>query len=235
MISKISGILSYKGIDHILIDVHGIGYEVFLSESTLAKLHTTGKRISVYTELIVREDLMQLVGFTTRQEREWYRLLTSVQGVGSKAALKILGTLQISLLSRSILIEDVNAIKASPGIGPKIAQRIVTELRDKVPAFIALGTELDREEGSNEILDLPDPERSSKNIAKLADDVIETTETLEIISSKAQSEALSALTNLGYPSYDAALALSNVLEDQDKVMEVQELIRRALKSLSPKV
>ena len=235
MISKISGILSYKGIDHILIDVHGIGYEVFLSESTLAKLQTTGKRISVYTELIVREDLMQLVGFTTRQEREWYRLLTSVQGVGSKAALKILGTLQISLLSRSILIEDVNAIKASPGIGPKIAQRIVTELRDKVPAFIALGTELDREEGSTEILDLPDPGRSSKNIVKLADDVIETTETLEIISSKAQSEALSALTNLGYPSYDAALALSNVLEDQDKVLEVQELIRLALKSLSPKV
>ena len=235
MIGKISGILSYKGIDHILIDVHGIGYEVFLSESTLAKLQTTGKRISVYTELIVREDLMQLVGFSTRQEREWYRLLTSVQGVGSKAALKILGTLQISMLSRSILIEDVNAIKASPGIGPKIAQRIVTELKDKVPALIALGAELDLEEGSAEILDLPGPERSSKNIVKLANDVIETTEALEIISTKAQSEALSALTNLGYAPYDAAMALSDVLKDQDKVIEVQELIRLALKNLSPKV
>ena len=155
--------------------------------------------------------------------------------MGSKAALKILGTLQISMLSRSILIEDVNAIKASPGIGPKIAQRIVTELKDKVPALIALGTELDLEEGSTEILDLPDPGRSSKNIVKLTSDVIETTETLKIVSSKVQSEALSALTNLGYPSYDAALALSNVLEDQDKVLEVQELIRLALKSLSPKV
>ena len=112
MIGKISGILSYKGIDHALIDVNGVGYEVYLSDRTLSKVPSIGKKISVYTELIVREDLMQLVGFVTRQEREWYRLLTGVQGVGSKAALKILGTIQISMLSRAILTGDINAVKA---------------------------------------------------------------------------------------------------------------------------
>ena len=235
MISKISGILSYKGTDHILIDVHGIGYEVFLSESTLAKLQTTGTRISIYTELIVREDLMQLVGFTTRHEREWYRLLTSVQGVGSKAALRILGTLQISVLSRSILTEDVNVIKSSPGIGPKIAQRIVSELKDKTPALIALGSEPNFEEASIETVQVPNTDRVSKNIAELGDEVIESIDAHESMSSNAQSEALSALTNLGYASYDAALALSNVLVEQDKGMEVQELIKLALQNLSPKV
>ena len=235
MIGKISGLLSYKGVDHVLIDVHGIGYEVFLSESTLVKLPINGKRISIYTELIVREDLMQLVGFTTRHEREWYRLLTSVQGVGSKAALRILGTLQISVLSRSILTEDVNVIKSSPGIGPKIAQRIVSELKDKTPALIALGSGPNFEEASIETVQVPNTDRVSKNIAESGDEVIESIEAHESMSSNAQSEALSALTNLGYASYDAALALSNVLVEQDKGMEVQELIKLALQNLSPKV
>ena len=235
MISKISGILSHKGVDHILVDVHGIGYEVFLSESTLAKLQPIGRKISVYTELIVREDLMQLVGFMTRQEREWYRLLTSVQGVGSKAALKILGTLQIGMLSRSILTEDVNTIKACPGIGPKIAQRIVTELKDKAPAMIALGSELSYEEKPIAFLDLSDPEEPSKSIENFANNESKANETFESVSSKVQSEALSALTNLGYASYDAALALSNVSADQGEGIKVQELIKLALRNLSPKV
>ncbi|MDG2474642.1 MAG: Holliday junction branch migration protein RuvA [Paracoccaceae bacterium] len=235
MISKITGLLSYKGIDHVLIDVHGIGYEVFLAESTLAKIPNAREKISVHTELVVREDLLQLVGFSTRNEREWYRLLTGVQGVGSKAALKILGALQTSMLYRSILTGDANAIKAAPGIGPKIAQRIVAELKDKAPALMALGSEPSFDEKAAEIPHNPSSDSLQKHKDDMKDNLIDATEHFENISSQLQSEALSALTNLGYASYDAALAVSNVLRDQDKVVELQELIKLALKNLSSKV
>lgn len=235
MIGKISGILIYKGIDHVLIDVHGIGYEVLLADNALEKISSKRQTMSLYTELIVREDLLQLVGFVTRHEREWYRLLTQVQGVGARAALKILGTLHIGLLSRSILSGDVNAIKASPGIGPKIAQRIVTELKDKASSLMVLGAD----PGFNEpavrgIKELPLKSVHSV-VENLDEDSIAPIDVIETISSKVQSEALSALTNLGYPSYDAALAVTTVLKDQDSSVELQELIKLALQHLSLKV
>ena len=103
MIGRITGILIYKGLDHVVIDVHGVGFEVFLSDRTLADLPLKGQKVSIYTELIVREDLLQLIGFLNAFDREWYRLLTSVQGVGSKAALKIMGTISTSVISRAII------------------------------------------------------------------------------------------------------------------------------------
>ncbi len=232
MISKIEGILNYKGSDHVLIDVHGIGYEVFLADNTLAKTPKSGEKISLYTELIVREDLLQLVGFMSLHEREWYRLLTGVQGVGAKAALKILGTLDIGMLARSILTGDVNTIKASPGIGPKIAQRIVTELKDKAPSLMALNI------GSDINVERVNVEQSAdtKNIEEKSVDASQN----RGVSSKpyanqVQAEALSALTNLGYSSYDAALAISNVRNDSEEAVPLQKLIKLALKNLSPKV
>jgi len=230
MISRIVGILDYKGSDHVLIDVHGVGYEVFLADTTLAKIPKSGAKISLYTELIVREDLLQLVGFMSRREREWYRILTGVQGVGAKAALKILGTLEIGMLARSILTGDANTIKASPGIGPKIAQRIVTELKDKVPSLMAVDTGVDDAEAV-----IMEQSVESKNSKKLVYPSQSPVELPESASHQVQSEALSALTNLGYASYDAALAISNVQNDLKAAVSVQNLIRLALKNLSTKV
>jgi Holliday junction DNA helicase RuvA len=230
MIGKISGILSYKEIDHVLIDVNGLGYEVYLSNRTLANVPSLGKKISVYTELIVREDLMQLVGFSSRHEREWYRLLTGVQGVGSKAALKILGTIQISMLSRAILTGDITTVKAAQGIGPKIAQRIVSELKDKAPALMALSSDSHFENAV--VAESTNDELSSGGFNE--SEVIEVNVAFEGFSSCVQSEALSALTNLGYSQQDAALAITNILPLQNDPIEVPELIRLALRHLSPK-
>ena len=230
MISRIVGILSYKESDHVLIDVHGVGYEVFLSDTTLAKIPKSGAKISLYTELIVREDLLQLVGFMSRREREWYRLLTGVQGVGAKAALKILGTLEIGMLARSILTGDANTIKASPGIGPKIAQRIVTELKDKAPSLMAVDTG-----GDDAAAVIIEQSVESENLKKFVDTSQSAGDLPESASHQMQSEALSALTNLGYASYDAALAISNAQNDLDEAVSVQNLIRLALKNLSTKV
>ena len=234
MISRITGVLIFKGFDHIMIDVHGVGYEILLSDSTLAKMPAVGKKISVNTELIVREDLLQLVGFSTLNERDWYRLLTSVQGVGSKAALKILGILPINILSRSILSGDANTIKSTPGIGPKIAQRIVSELKDKVPNLMAVGSEQDFEKSLSNKLD-PTNASSRESLNEVYRSEISLAEPSDSNFLELQAVALSALVNLGYSSVDAATAISNVLSDQEKAPGVQELIKLTLKSLSPKV
>ena len=234
MISKVTGILSFRGTDHVVIDVNGIGYEVFLADSTLAKIPNSTKKISVYTELIVREDLLQLVGFATRHEREWYRLLTGVQGVGAKAALKILGTLQINMLARSILTGDVNSIKASPGIGPKIAQRITSELKDKASVLMAEASENNRNELVSDITSVLVDENVPKGFDDFDEEEIAFGQSSQTEPSQLQSEALSALTNLGYASYDAALAVTSVIRDNDNVLTVQELIKLALQNLSPK-
>ena len=230
MIGRLRGILSYKGTDHVLVDVHGVGYEVFLSDTTLAKIPKGGAKVALYTELIVREDLLQLVGFTSRREREWYRVLTGVQGVGAKAALKILGTLEIGMLARSILTGDANAIKASPGIGPKIAQRIVTELKDKAPSLMSEDTGTDNAEAV-----IIEQSVATNNSQKSIDTSQSVIDHLEPASHQIQAQALSALTNLGYASYDAALAISNVQNDLEEAASVQNLIKLALKNLSAKV
>ena len=234
MIGKITGTLIFKNMEHILIDVHGLSFEVFLSEATLAKLPTIGEKISMHTELVVREDLLQLIGFTTRYEREWYRTLTGVQGVGSKAALKILSTFQVNSLSRHILTGDFNAIKATPGIGPKIAQRIVSELKDKVPSLMAMSSDSTFENRIVKSDPLLVRDVGSDNSDHRLPDLHEADGQLQNISSKVQAEALSALINLGYASHDAALSVSDVLKDQERGIEVQEVIRLALRNLSRK-
>ena len=156
--------------------------------------------------------------------------MTGVQGVGSKAALKILGTIQISILSRAILTGDINVVKSAQGIGPKIAQRIVSELKDKAPALMALGSEPNSE---NQATSVP-LKRELKADSHSETEVIEVHHELESFSSQIQSEALSALTNLGYSHYDAALAITNVMLEQIDPIEVSELIKLALRNLLPK-
>ena len=117
-----------------MLDVGGVGYVIHCSDRTLAGLPGEGEAAALWTELLVREDLLQLFGFASVYEREWHRLLTSVQGVGAKASMAVLGTLGPEALARAIAIGDWAAVKAAPGVGPKIAQRVVNELKDKAPA-----------------------------------------------------------------------------------------------------
>ena len=138
MIGRLSGQLAWRGSDHVLIDVGGVGYIVYCSDRTLAALPVAGGWVSLYTDLVVREDLLQLFGFQSMIEKEWYRLLTSVQGVGARVALAILGRLGPDGVGRAIALGDSAAVRAAPGVGPKLAARVVNELRDKAPGVMAM-------------------------------------------------------------------------------------------------
>lgn len=217
MIGKISGRIEYRAQDHVLVDVRGVGYLVYCSDRTLAALPGVGEAVALYTDLVVREDLMQLFGFMTLAEKEWHRLLTSVQGVGAKASLAILGTLGADGVSRAIALGDWNAVKAAKGVGPKIAQRVVLDLKDKAPAVMAL----DQSPAAVAPGEVTEP--VSAPVAAAAPQP----------GSSAQAEALSALANLGYSPGDAAAAVAQAL-DETPEPETSELIKAALKRLAPK-
>ena len=142
MIGRLAGRIDYRAEDHVLLDVRGVGYLVYCSERTLQALPGVGEHVALYTDLLVREDLLQLFGFTTLVEKEWHRLLMSVQGVGAKASMAIMGTLGADGVGRAIALGDWNAVKAAKGIGPKTAQRVVNELKDKAPQVMAMGAAL---------------------------------------------------------------------------------------------
>ncbi|WP_299699071.1 Holliday junction branch migration protein RuvA [uncultured Tateyamaria sp.] len=218
MIGKLSGRIDYKAGDHILIDVRGVGYIVYCSDRTLAALPPVGQACALFTDLVVREDLMQLFGFPTLAEKEWHRLLMSVQGVGAKASLAILGTLGTDGTSRAIALGDWNAVKAAKGIGPKIAQRIVLDLKDKAPSVMAMGGTV--------------AEATGDAVAEAAAEVIEPMPASAPPSS-AQADALSALGNLGYGPSDAAAAVAQAA-GEDLGADTPALIRAALKLLAPK-
>ncbi|MBS9715873.1 Holliday junction branch migration protein RuvA [Pseudohalocynthiibacter aestuariivivens] len=222
MIGKISGRIDYRGSDHLLIDVRGVGYIVYVSDRTLAGLPAAGEAVALYTDLIVREDLLQLFGFTTLLEKEWHRLLMSVQGIGAKASMAILGTLGAEGVSRAIALGDWNAVKAAQGVGPKIAQRVVNELKEKAPSLMAMGGTLAAavSEETVDVIDTPH--------AVLQQPPVST-------PSKAahQSDALSALGNLGYGPGEAAGAVAEAAGANPDA-DTAELIRSALKLLAPK-
>ena len=219
MIGKITGRIEYRAADHLLIDVRGVGYLVYCSERTLAALPGVGEVVALYTDLVVREDLMQLFGFQTLVEKEWHRLLTSVQGVGAKASLAILGALGPDGVSRAIALGDWNAVKAAKGVGPKIAQRVVLDLKDKAPGVMAMSGTLAQAQG-----DVP---------AQVIETPIARKPVASAPNASAQSEALSALSNLGYGPGDAAGAVAQAAGEIPDA-ETPALIRAALKLLAPK-
>ncbi|WP_143529949.1 Holliday junction branch migration protein RuvA, partial [Salibaculum halophilum] len=139
MIGRLSGRLDYRAEDHVLIDVRGVGYVVFVSDRTMAALPGPGEAVSLYTDLLVRDDLLQLFGFPSLVEKEWHRLLMSVQGIGAKASLAILGTLGADGVSRAMALGDWSAVAAAKGVGPKTAQKAILELKDKAPTVMAMG------------------------------------------------------------------------------------------------
>ena len=215
MIGKLSGRVDYRGSDHVMLDVRGVGYMVYCSDRTLASLPQAGEAVALYTDLLVREDLLQLFGFTSLVEKEWHRLLMSVQGIGAKASLSILGALGPDGVSRAIALGDWSALKAAKGVGPKTAQRVVMELKDKAPGVMAMiGV-------APQILD--------------SDEVIEASAPMPQVQKNpsAQADALSALSNLGYTPGDAASALAEMGVDMQDA-DASALIRAALKKLAPK-
>ncbi|MBM1311764.1 Holliday junction branch migration protein RuvA [Sulfitobacter mediterraneus] len=222
MIGKISGRIEYRTTDHVLIDVRGVGYLVYCSERTLAALPGAGQVAALYTDLLVREDVLQLFGFQTLVEKEWHRLLTSVQGVGAKASLAILGTLGPDGVSRAIALGDWSAVKAAKGVGPKIAQRVVLDLKDKAPSVMAMGGTMAQAQGES-VADF-DVIESAAAPAKPA---------ASPPNASAQAEALSALANLGYAPGDAAGAVAQAAGEQEGA-DTPTLIRAALKLLAPK-
>ena len=230
MIGKLSGRIDYRSTDHVLIDVRGVGYIVYCSDRTMAALPRVGEAVALYTDLLVREDLLQLFGFTTLVEKEWHRLLMSVQGVGAKASLAIMGALGPEGVGRAIALGDWNAVKAAKGIGPKTAQRIVLDLKDKAPGVMAMGGTLAEAGGTVEasgedVLDDGDMSPAPKPVAKPP--------VKAGGSAAAQSEALSALTNLGYGPSDATQAVAQAAAEAEG-LDTAGLIKAALKLLAPK-
>ena len=222
MIGRIAGRIDHRGTDHVLIDVRGVGYIVFVSDRTLAQLPGVGEAAALYTDLLVREDLLQLFGFTSLGEKEWHRLLMGVQGIGAKASMAILGTLGPDGVERAIALGDWNSVKAAPGVGPKIAQRVVNELKGKAPAMMALG------------------EAAARPLRK-AEEEVDPDAVIEAFaaplpgsaSASASAEALSALQNLGYGPGEAAGAVAEAAGANEGA-ETATLIREALKRLAPK-
>lgn len=221
MIGKISGRLEYRSADHVLIDVRGIGYIVYLSDRTMATLPAVGEAVSLFTELLVSENNLQLFGFTTLLEKEWHRLLMSVQGIGAKASMAILGALGAEGVGRAVALGDINAVKVAKGVGPKTAQRVVLELKDKAPAAMALGGTLLAAQGEVSVdVEVIEPMPAVANVAGPS-------------TAMAQSEALSALANLGYGPGDAAGAVAQAAGETPDA-DTPALIRAALKLLAPK-
>jgi len=221
MIGRIAGRIDWRGADHVLIDVRGVGYIVHCSERTLSALPGVGGMAALYTDLLVREDLLQLFGFPTLAEKEWHRLLMSVQGVGARASLAILGALGPDGVSRAIAIGDWHAVTAAKGVGAKTAQRVVNELKDKAPAVMAMTAAP------------PAPPAEAEAEAAIAAAPLPAEAPPAPSDPGAQAEALSALTNLGYAPGEAAGAVARVAGETPEA-DTAALIRAALRLLAPK-
>ena len=204
MIGKLKGTIDEIGEDHVVLDVHGVGYVAHCSARTLGRLGSAGEAAVLFIETYVREDQFRLFGFLTALEREWFRLLQSVQGVGSKVALAVLSTLTPGELANAIALQDKTAVSRAPGVGPKVAVRIITELRNKAPAFAG---------------------EASASIGLKQ-------EIGEGVASAPVADAVSALTNLGYSRDQAANAIAAALKNGGEGADSAKLIRLGLKELS---
>lgn len=226
MIGKISGRLDWRGSDAVLIDVRGVGYIVHVSERTMAALPGVGEAVSLYTDLLVREDLLQLFGFPTMLEKEWHKLLMTVQGVGAKASMAILGALGAEGVARAISLGDARAVQAAPGVGPKLAQRVILELKSKAPSLMAMGGKLAVSAVADDADAVVEPFAPAPKRAANVDGAAQA-------RAAASSDALSALANLGYGPGDAAQAVATVAAEMPEA-DAAALIRAALKLLAPK-
>src|ERR1043166_1257360 len=204
MIGKLKGIIDSYGEDFIIVDVNGVGYVVHCSARTLQALPPTGDPVSLAIETHVREDAIRLFGFQSDIEREWFRLLQTVQGVGAKVALSILSTLRPADLASAIAMRDKAMVARSPGVGPKVAERIVTELKATAPKHPEIDPPGGRPAGA------VDEARAPRPVA----------------------DAVSALVNLGYGQPQAAAAIASASRSAGENAETAQLIRLGLKELA---
>ncbi len=204
MIGKLKGLIDSYGEDFVIIDVNGVGYVVHCSGRTLQKLPRPGEAAALAIETQVREDSIKLFGFASESERDWFRLLQTVQGVGSKVALGILSILSAGELGTAIATQDKSMVARASGVGPKLAARIVAELKDKAPAFGAVDPVVARLAGEDEEAKAPSAVR----------------------------DAISALVNLGYGRPQAAAAVAASLKTLGEGAETGALIRQGLKELA---
>ena len=204
MIGKLKGVIDSYGEDFVILDVNGVGYVVHCSARTLQALPAQGEPAVLAIETHVREDQIRLFGFTSDVEREWFRLLQTVQGVGTRVALSVLGTLKPGDLATAVAMRDKATVARSPGVGPKVAERIVTELKDKAPAYASVDPAVIRLSGAIEQKMAPRP---------LAD-------------------AVSALINLGYGQPQAAAAIAAAAREAGEGADAARLIRLGLRELA---
>lgn len=203
MIAKLSGFLDSTGPDWLIIDVGGVGYHVSASSRTLSQVPPTGQKLSLVIETLVRNEQTQLFGFSQEEERAWFRLLIAIQGVGAKVALALLSALPPDELHQAIVTGDQTLITRAEGVGPKLAGRIVAELKGKAGAF-------------NLGLPTATPQAAPG---------------LPFLSSAA-TEAVSALANLGYRRSEAVQAVAQSSQALGADVSVEALVRQGLKVLS---
>jgi len=204
MIGKLKGVIDSYGEDTVIVDVNGVGYEVHCSARTMQELPGIGQPATLSIETHVREDQIRLFGFVTEIEREWFRLLQTVQGVGVKVALAVLGTLKPAELASAIAMRDKAMVARTPGVGAKVAERIVTELKDKAPAYTNIDPALVRLSGALDDKRAPAP----------------------------VTDAVSALINLGYAQAQAAAAIAVATRSAGEGAEATTLIRLGLRELA---
>jgi Holliday junction DNA helicase RuvA len=204
MIGKLRGVVDTYNEDSIILDVHGVGYLVHCSVRTRQALPPQGEAATLSIETWVREDQIKLFGFATEIEREWFKLLTEVQGVGAKVALAVLSTLRPPELANAIALQDKAAVARTPGVGTKLAQRIVTELKDKAPVFASVDPAVVKLQG-----DLGD-KRAPQPV----------------------SDAVSALIHLGYGEIQASTAIASAVRQAGDNATTEILIRFGLKELA---
>ena len=204
MIGKLKGLIDSYGEDFVILDVGGVGYQVHCSARTLQALPPVGEAAVLSIETHVREDQIKLFGFRSDVEREWFRLLQTVQGVGAKVALSVLGTLKPADLASAIALRDKAMVTRAPGVGLKVAERIVTELKDKVPAHAQLDPAVVRLSGALDERRAPQP----------------------------VSDAVSALVNLGYGQPQAAAAIAAAARAAGEGADAKSLIRLGLKEIA---
>ena len=203
MITKLKGIVDELLSDAIVLNVNGVCYHVTCSGRTLAQLSKPGENCTLFTEMVVREDAMMLFGFYTSNERQWFRLLTTVQGVGNRVALALLSITETMILAQAITNQDKAFISQAEGVGPKLALRIITELKDKVHKIVAI-----------------DPSS-----------VAMTAHGLQPFSHGGE-DAVAALVSLGYKSFEATMVIRSLVSDNENSHpSTQELIRLGLAKL----
>lgn len=217
MIAKLRGIIDTLSEDSTIIDVNGVGYLVFCSAKTLAKLKI-GTEASLLTEMVVREDSMSLFGFFDAWEKEWFTTLTKVQGVGAKVCLNILSVLTAMQLSQAIAAQDKNSFTRANGVGPKLAARIVTELKDKI-VTVPVG------EFAKEVNMGLDPNQETESYEDSLVGRVDNPSSME--------DAISALVNLGYQRLEAYKAVNQAAINNPNT-DVSGLIKLALKEFAKK-